>query len=718
MFMTYYIISSFINASIGWLFGLFILIKRKKTRLNINLALWCFSIASWSLFYLIWQIETQAEMALLWTRMLMIGAIWVPVSYLRVVVTFLELENEKKRFLRINYVLGLFFTLLLSTPLMVDHVEPLAGFSFWPKPGIMYHPFLLMFVYLSLYSAWLSFKALKTEPSKIKRLQIKYMLFGVAISIAGGSTNYFLWYDIPIKPYGNIFASTYVITTVYAMIRYRLMDIRIIIRKIITYFIIILILAIPFVLEKYLDNNAQFFKINHASIEIFFLIVLVIFIPVLYDRIQKFVNARVYAEVYSTKDALTKFAQRINNNIRLDDIVKLSIENLVENFGLDRATVLLHEDSYHRYNPYTPIGQNQVANISLTCDSELVKYLKTEKKLIIHDELELQSRDTTNSGHKENLNTLKNEMTKISSSLCLPLIRHEEITGVIVLGNKLSNEPYSQDDIDLLMIIGEQTAIAIENSLLYNQMERIVAKQTKKLSTQNKKLEELLESKSTFLSVASHQLRTPTSIIRGMLSMLQEGSVPPEKKSYFIDRAVAGADRLSQTIRDLLSATSLETVGFKFDKRPTQIEDIIKKIINERAPKLEEKNIKLIYKSSKKLAPLVSVDSNKIIEVVSNLIDNSIQYTPSGSITIETKSDKNRFYFSIKDTGIGIPAEELKNIFTKMYRTPNAITTRPDGTGLGLFLVKKIIEGHKGKAEVTSAGIGKGSTISFWLPIG
>ncbi|MFH0854889.1 MAG: histidine kinase dimerization/phospho-acceptor domain-containing protein, partial [bacterium] len=240
--MTYYVISAFVNAFISLLLGIFVFLKNKRSRLNRSFVFWCLTVASWSTFYFIWQLETDKTLALLWTRLLMVGAIWVPIAYFKVVLVFLDIEDKKRKILYFGYLLGIIFTALLATPLMVSHVEPMMGFPFWPKPGIAYAPFLLMFMGYSAYAMYLSFRALKIEKSNIKKLQIKYMLFGIAISIAGGSTNYLLWYNIPIKPYGNIFASTYIILTTYAILKHHLLNIKIIAVEILAFFISIMLL--------------------------------------------------------------------------------------------------------------------------------------------------------------------------------------------------------------------------------------------------------------------------------------------------------------------------------------------------------------------------------------------------------------------------------------------------------------------------------------------
>ena len=140
--MIYYLVSSFINFSVSLLLGIFVLHKNSRARINRGLFLWCLSVASWSFFYFLWQLTIENEMAsLLFARLLMVGAVWVPIAYLRVVVIFLDIERGEKRLINFIFALSIIFTLLLLTPLMVKNVEPVAGFAFWPKPGLAYAPF-------------------------------------------------------------------------------------------------------------------------------------------------------------------------------------------------------------------------------------------------------------------------------------------------------------------------------------------------------------------------------------------------------------------------------------------------------------------------------------------------------------------------------------------------------------------------------------------------
>jgi signal transduction histidine kinase len=301
----------------------------------------------------------------------------------------------------------------------------------------------------------------------------------------------------------------------------------------------------------------------------------------------------------------------------------------------------------------------------------------------------------------------------IKSIASVPVIHLGQIKGVVVFILKKKDSLIDQRDKKIMTNFANQLGSVLTNSQLFEE----ISNDTKKLQKINTELSEMLESKSTFLSVASHQLRTPVSIAKGMLSMVVDGIVKDDKKDLFIKRSLVAVERLSEIIHDLLSANAVESSKYTLNKEATDIEAIIEKTIKERQEIVQFKKLKLIFNKSRNLVPKLFVDPTKTREVISNLIDNAIQYTPNGDIEINTFIKDNKFYFEIKDSGIGIAKEDMKKLFKKLSRLTNAIAVRPDGSGLGLYLVKKIIKAHKGNVIVRSEGINKGSTFTLFLPI-
>jgi signal transduction histidine kinase len=224
--------------------------------------------------------------------------------------------------------------------------------------------------------------------------------------------------------------------------------------------------------------------------------------------------------------------------------------------------------------------------------------------------------------------------------------------------------------------------------------------------------------KTEFVSIAAHQLRTPLSGVKWALSLLLEedaGKLNEEQKSL-IQKSYSSNERMINLVNDILNVARIEEGNYIFKLEPTHLEDLVKKTIDSCQELSEKKGIIIDYKELAASLPLIMADSEKITLAVQNLIENAVKYTqPAGQVTISLKNDTNKIEFSIKDTGVGIAEEQKERIFTKFFRAPNVMRIETDGTGLGLFISKNIIESHGGKIWFESEE-NAGSTFYFWLP--
>ncbi len=240
--MFFYAITGLINAVASTFLGFLVYLKNKKGNLNRTFTLFCLCVAIWSYAYFVWQISTIEETALFWSRALMVGAIFMPITYFHFITVFLNIHQKKKKLLILGYILSFIFLILNLTPLFVKNVELELFFPYWPKPGITFHPFLLMFFGYAIYSSYLLWRALRKSVG-IEKLQIRYVLFGTLIGLLGGSTNYFLWYEIPIPPLGNGLVVVYIIFITLAILKYHLFEIKVILTELLVGVIGLLLLV-------------------------------------------------------------------------------------------------------------------------------------------------------------------------------------------------------------------------------------------------------------------------------------------------------------------------------------------------------------------------------------------------------------------------------------------------------------------------------------------
>lgn len=253
----------------------------------------------------------------------------------------------------------------------------------------------------------------------------------------------------------------------------------------------------------------------------------------------------------------------------------------------------------------------------------------------------------------------------------------------------------------------------IENAFLIDELQRV----TGKLKRTNEKLTALDSAKDEFISMASHQLRTPLTSVKGYLSMVLEGDVGKitRQQKEMLLTAFSSAERMVFLIGDLLNVSRLQTGKFVIEPVDCYLPDAVTDELKLLEKSLEAKNIKLSFDKPTKF-PTLQLDDTKIRQVIVNFVDNALYYTPpGGEITLQLINKPNKVEFTVTDNGMGVPKADQHKLFTKFYRASNAQKARPDGTGLGLFMAKKVIIGSGG-VVIFKSKEGKGSTFGFSLP--
>lgn len=237
------------------------------------------------------------------------------------------------------------------------------------------------------------------------------------------------------------------------------------------------------------------------------------------------------------------------------------------------------------------------------------------------------------------------------------------------------------------------------------------------LQSANDKLKELDQLKSEFLSLATHQIRAPLTAIKGYSSMLLEGDfgVLPPKAANSVEIVMKSCQNLINIVNDFLDISRIEQGRMVYEKSIFDIGALVNEVANEIKPNVQSAGLELQV-NIKSAKQEVNADRNKIKQAISNLIDNSIKYTVKGSILIAVFTEGNKVKVAIKDTGVGIDPQEMGKLFAKFSRTKDANKTNVVGTGLGLYIAKKMVEAHQGDIKVDSDGLGKGTTFTVELP--
>lgn len=241
------------------------------------------------------------------------------------------------------------------------------------------------------------------------------------------------------------------------------------------------------------------------------------------------------------------------------------------------------------------------------------------------------------------------------------------------------------------------------------------------LKRANNRLKELDRMKSEFVSIASHQLRSPLTAIRGYASMVLEGSYGKitDKTAEAVGRIAESAKFMALSVEDYLNVSRIEAGNMKYEMNDFNFKEMTSKVVDELRPTILKKGLLIMFKSDCDGSEMVHADIGKTRQVISNLIDNAMKYTPKGSITVIVHDDikKKKIYATIQDTGVGMSKETIEGVFEKFVRAKNANNVNTTGTGLGLFVAKKMIEDMGGRVWAESQGEGKGSAFHVELPL-
>ncbi len=302
------------------------------------------------------------------------------------------------------------------------------------------------------------------------------------------------------------------------------------------------------------------------------------------------------------------------------------------------------------------------------------------------------------------------------------IISAEMLTGTLwlillfrtVLSDRLIDQLINGTVLILTTVFGILLVRSVYREVAQREKIQILAVELEKA---NDKLKDLDQLKSEFLSLASHQIRGPLTAIKGYASEIMEGDfgeVPAHLKEP-VKTIFQSSDSLADLVEDFLNISRIEQGRMKYEMAKFDLSELVKEVINEIKPNIDNKGLELKININEKV--FVMADQLKIRQIIANIIDNSIKYTPAGFMLISVYKKDDKAIFSVKDTGVGIKKETIEHLFQKFSRAEDASKVNILGTGLGLYLAKKIIEAHSGKIWVESEGEGKGSEFFVELSL-
>jgi two-component system sensor histidine kinase/response regulator len=422
--------------------------------------------------------------------------------------------------------------------------------------------------------------------------------------------------------------------------------------------------------------------------------------------------------------ALNKTAAAITSTLDLDKLLTTVLDLLVENMGFTRMALVLYDDDLRVAHGACIAGVPE----AMAKAARDVKFAVVEDGTI-HAELLLHGRPVLVRNMEEVAHRMNPQFLTwcrqlgVVSYVCAPLKTKDRMLGFVAADR--GAEPCTEEELELLITIANDIAVAIDNARAYQQLEQLTAtleqrvqERTQELQRANEKLLELDRLKSSFVSMVSHELRTPMTSIKGYVDNLLDGVGGPlnEKLTYYLKRVKHNVERLTRMINDLLDLSRIEAGAVQLQLGPVSVPDLINDVVEGFQTIAREKSVSVRAQCVNGL-PIIQGDRDKLYQVLNNLIQNAVKFTPSGgSIEVQAFApDNNGVKVCVSDTGCGIAAHETDRVFDRFYRGESA-PMESRGAGLGLAITKTLVELHGGRIWVESTP-GEGSRFFFTLPV-
>ncbi len=395
-------------------------------------------------------------------------------------------------------------------------------------------------------------------------------------------------------------------------------------------------------------------------------------------------------------------------------------ETVRDTLEFELVSIFVLDDTKNNISPLALVTSNRLEkaqkdyNCSFSCVIPNVNENDFFKK-ILQNKLESHVSDLgiwSNCISPENLKTLT-ERSNIKALSGYPLIIEGEAIGTFIFCLNRPFENLTQYEKESISSVVDIISVALNKSYLYRELKAT----NSKLELANENLHQLDRQKSEFLSLASHQLRGPLTSIKGYSSMIIEGDfgeTSPQIKDA-VSTIFSSTENLVVLVNDYLDISRIEQGGMKYDFTTFDLGTLVKQVHTEYIPVIQKAEMTSTIDLDATQTYLVNADQGKLKQVVSNLLDNSIKYSPKGNIIITLKKTGVKVCLSISDNGIGIEPEMITKLFQKFNRSQDANKVNVKGTGLGLYLVKQLVEAHHGRVWVDSKGKGKGSTFTVEL---
>ncbi len=591
------------------------------------------------------------------------------------------------------YIIALEYLFFLSSL-----TSSIAAFRQYQAVFLTFRGFVVFYILISSVIFILSYRKAILEEQKA---QIKWILYGLFFGVGPFIVMYQLPRILISHPFiseelAGVFFIFIPVAFTISIIRYKLMNIELVINRSLVYsFLTVFTISFYLVLVQVIHGLfSKIFAVQQATVSVIGALAVALAFNPARKKIQEFVDRSFFRISYDYKKSILSFNERAHKIVRQPHLVEFFLLKI-------EKTIPLHSIGLKVFSLET--GRKKVL-IKSGMSSDLASfdpklprsYRIFARRNSVMTELGLDF-------------SLEKKIEEINSEMLISLpFRTAALSGFVVLGRKKSGAKFTGEDIELLLTMAETFALNLERIHL---QEEVIYERAEK-----EKFDELNKLKTEFISNVSHEIRTPMSSIHGMSEILQKGKIKGKAKQEEILKLMAGeCSRLSRFLHNILDYGKIEQDVKAYHFQKADISRVVEDILS-----FYSFHFQALGFSVKKKCPKdpvwLSIDPDAVKQALTNLIDNAIKYSSkTREIKITVVEKDYRVEVRIKDKGIGIPKQEYRKIFGGFYRVSEAQKLAPRGVGLGLKIVKHIMEAHGGDVQVESQ-TGRGSTFYLLFP--
>jgi signal transduction histidine kinase len=631
------------------------------------------------------------------------GGIFIGPLFYHMVSAFRDVINKKVIYLGYSCAIA-FSIMIIGTTYVINKTRFVFDIYYMEITPIyiMGVLFYLSFVLL----AYFNLVIFRRTTKGYKHIQSSYIVYGFLFGFVGATTSFLPMFRIDILyPFGNIGIVIYCLVLSYAILHHRLLDFKIVIRRSLVYSISLSILVGFFIMlvvgmTKYLSEYAG---ISHFTITVISsLIIAILFAPVK-KRIQLLTDRAFFKTTYDYYETIKKISQELTTTIDFKYACTVIVDNIFDTLKLKSGYILLAKDGFFE-TIYVRSANEMTSDNSMDTtsakeyfkegqrvrilpkDSEICNFIRNGT-IIVREELWTLE-------HQVSARAIADELSPFDGEVVVPIFVEGEVMFLLILGKKLSDGAFTSEDMNLLSTVATQSAIALKNVKLYDEME------------------ELVKQKDHFITRLGHDLKTPITPMLTLLPIIKENETDL-KQTELLDVCHQNVMNMKELVIKTLKHARIASSYKKLDIIDIPLRSEVEGYVNRREFLIKQKSLTVENIIDSRIA--IKADKVEFEELFYNLISNAIKYSQeNGSITINADDKGDIVILSVKDTGIGLTEEQIEHVFDEFFKVDES-RHELDSSGLGLSICKKIVKKHGGNIWAESAGKNLGTTIFFTI---